>query len=232
MAKVRKIVFLFLLVLLVGCTQSDLEETVEKTEALFTPEAPLRIETASPSQVDFSPTANIENAITAQPTTKPTPYLKVESQFNLLPAGLYLTYYDLDLNSLVALSFQLTQTPIASSNQAFFHSKNSIYALVDQSLTNLKLKSNTEIPVLEHPNCQVSSISSAGTTIVSYCDDGAVFLLSNNEWQRLFTEKFPIINPILSPDDEQLVFCLADSTEVYKSGLYRIQLDECKEDEN
>ena len=232
MAKVRKIVFLFLLVLLVGCTQSDLEETVEKTEALFTPEAPLLIETASPSQVDFSPTANIENAITAQPTTKPTPYLKVESQFNLLPAGLYLTYYDLDLNSLVALSFQLTQTPIASSNQAFFHSKNSIYALVDQSLTNLKLKSNTEIPVLEHPNCQVSSISSAGTTIVSYCDDGAVFLLSNNEWQRLFTEKFPIINPILSPDDEQLVFCLADSIEVYKSGLYRIQLDECKEDEN
>jgi len=232
MAKVRKTIFLFLLVLLVGCAQSDLEETTEKTATLSTPETLLQIETMSPSQVVFNPTENIENTITTQPTTKPTPFLKIESQFNLLPPGLYLVYYDLDLNSLVALSFQLSQTSIASSNQTFFHSNNSIYALVNQSLTNLKLKSNMDIPVLEHPNCEVSSISSTGTTIVSYCEDGAVFLLRNNDWQRLFSSNFPIANPILSPDDEQLAFCLTDSTEVYKSGLYRIQLDECLENEN
>src|SRR5690606_30883918 len=85
---------------------------------------------------------------------------------------------------------------------------------------------------LEHPNCEVSSISSTGTTIVSSCEDGAVFLLMNNEWQRLFSVNYPITHPILSPDDEQLVFCLADTTEIYKPGLYRIQLDECMEDEN
>ncbi len=232
MAKVRKTILLFLLVLLVGCTQTDLNETTEKTAALSTPDAPLLIETVSPSQVVFNPTENVENTITAQPTTKPTPYLKIDSQFNLLPSGLYLIYYDLDLNALIALSFQLTQTPIASSNQTFFHSNNSIYAMVDQSLTNLKLKSKMDIPVLEHPNCDVSSISSSGTTIVSNCADGALFVLRNNEWQRLFSANFPITHPILSPDDEQLAFCLTDSTEVYKSGLYRIQLDDCIEDEN
>jgi len=224
--------FLFLLVVLVGCTQSDLKETAEKTEVFSTPGTPLQVETVSPSQVDFNPTEDIENTITTQTPTKPKPFLKIESQINLLPAGLYLVYYDLDLGSLVALSFQLTQTPIASSNQIFFHSNNSIYALVDQSLTNLKLKSYMDIPVLEHPNCAVSSISSTGTTIVSNCEDGAVFLLRNNEWQRLFSANYPITHPILSPDDEQLAFCLTDSTEVYKSGLYRIQLDECMEDEN
>lgn len=231
--KTRRVVFLFLMVILVGCTPSGLMETPQETDGASTKETPMQISQDTPSPAIEETNGNDFESATLTPTATPTPFLQVESQFKLLPAGYYLVYYDHELNSLVALSFQLTQSVIASGSEVFLHSNNVLFAQVDQALVNLAKDSVTDIPVLEQPGCEISSISLTGTGLAAYCEDGGVYLYWIGEaWEKLFSEDYIIERPVFSPDDEQLAFCLKNSTEVYQSGLYRIQLNECRQNED
>lgn len=229
----RRVIVMILIVLMVGCTQSDFMTSATQTAGLETIETPIQETVDSPSPVEFSPTEVIEEQITLAPTANPTPFLKIDSQLLRLQPGMYLVYYDLETNDLIALSFQLSQTTIARSNQVYSHSINTIHALVADELINLLNDTKIKLPEFDNHNCSFSSISKSGEMVVSSCVGGEVYIFTGGDnWKKLFTENYPIENPILSPDEEQLAFCLTKSIEDHTIGLYRINLEECLQNEN
>lgn len=174
---------------------------------------------------------DVQNS-TPVPTSVPTPFLTIDSQINRLPAGFYLVFYDLKKGTLEALSFQIKLTTLATGNEIFKHSTNSIYALVGHKLINLQTRENTLVTDLdESEHCQISSISRAGNMLAAVCEKGGLKIFPvGGEWQTVNPEfkLFPLqVQPQLSPDDEQVAFCMNDPEDEGFSKLYRINLEAC-----
>ncbi len=229
---IRKAIVLIVIVLMVGCSPSEFMATSTQPVNIEPEETPIQTTTDDPPSVEMTTTeVGIEQA-TQNETSTPDPFLIVDSQLKRLKPGMYLVYYDLETNDLVALSFQLSQTIIARSNQVHSHSNNTIHAQVADELVNLMNTSKTKLPAMDGKECVVSSISNSGEMIVMSCNEGDVYVFNGGEnWTRLFNKNYSIEKPILSPDEEQLAFCLAEPTEDYSIGLYRINLEECLQNE-
>jgi hypothetical protein len=220
----KAILFLFLILLLVGCTGSDqpanptnqlpdfsivaTEVTLIDTEITPSPDQP--ISTEEPSQ----PEQIIE----------PGPNLIIDSRLSFLPGGLYLVFYDLEKETLEALSFQLKVTTIGNGNGIFQHSDNILFALVGQKLINLFTRENFLVPEFSgRGDCTVSSISKTGDLLVSGCEqNGAAVFTVGGDWQLLYPDDH-LSQIQLSPDHEQIAFCMLDGT----SRFYRSNLKEC-----
>lgn len=230
---IRNAMIVIVIVFLVGCTQSEFMATSPQPANLEPEETPNQTTANNPTSVEFTPTEVIIEQATQEATSIPVPFLMVDSQVKRLQPGLYLVYYDLETNDLVALSFQLSQTIIARSNQVNSHSNNVIHAQVADKLVNLLNKSETKLPEMDRQDCAISSISNSGEIIVMNCLEGEVYIIDGGEnWTRLLTTNYSIEQPILSPDEEQLAFCLPEPTEEHKIGLNRINLEECLQNEN
>lgn len=174
----------------------------------------------------------VKETSTPDPIPEPTPFLRIDSQINLLPAGFYLVFYDLGKNSLEALSIQIKLTTIASGNEIFEHSTNTIYTLVGEKLVNLQTRENFLVSAFEDvETCEISSISKSGHMLAAGCEnDGLKIFPIGSEWQTILPEEnqSPLqVFPQLSPDDEQVAFCMNDPLEEDASKMYRVDLEQC-----
>lgn len=169
---------------------------------------------------------------TPVPSAVLTPFIKIDSQINRLPAGFYLTFYDIEKSSLEALSFQVKLTNIAIGNEIFEHSTNAIFSLVGQKLVNLQTKESFVVTDLdEKENCQISSISTSGKMLVAVCEKGGLKIFPIGSESQVVLPEYEQLDlqvlPQLSPDDEQLAFCMNDPEDEGASKLVRINLAEC-----
>ncbi len=159
-------------------------------------------------------------------------YFQIESQFKRLPGGSYLVYYDSGTNSLEALSFQLTTTTIAKSSQLFNFSTNMNFGLVNQTLVELQAGKKISIPEFDsQENCQVTSISRRGEFLLANCENQRIKILPVGQaWVNLLPEnlQFKLFSdPILSPDDQQVAFCMQDPENETLIHFYRVDLESC-----
>ncbi len=226
-----------IIVLLAGCTGNApvLSPDAQLTEdsPATVPETTRLIENETP---DETPVQDIQTA-TPIPTSLPTPFLKIDSQINLLTPGFYLVFYDLDKGSLEALSIQLKMATIANGNEIFVHSTNTIYSLVGEKLVNLQTRENFLVTAFDQKeNCQISSISLEGKMLAAGCETGGLKIFPiGSEWQSVMPEyaHFPVpVLPQLSPSDAQMAFCLNDPDDEGSSKLYRIDLQACTSGED
>lgn len=223
---------LLLLGILTGCAQILPGQT---------PGAPNNIETSEtaeisppdqPIPITSQGTEVMISTPQPDPTILPTSYYQVDPQFNLLPAGFYVTFYDLENNSLEALSFQMTQKTLVKSDKYSRYSNNTGFALHNQTLFNLQSRSNSEVPDVGTPNCEITSISSTGAILVANCEENGINLYRiGSEWINVFDDEFSVENPLLSPDDQQIIFCMTEPNESYSSGIYRFSVDECLQED-
>jgi hypothetical protein len=228
----RWIFFVLLFVLMVGCNG---------VEPVATPDEQM---TNDPSVNTIGTTTLIENETSAktpvigeetstpEPNPEPTPFLRIDSQINLLPAGFYLVFYNLEKNALEALSFQIKLTTLATGNEVFEHSTNTIYALVGQKLVNLQTRENFLVSAFEDDeSCEISSISKSGYMLAAGCEnDGLKIFTIGSEWQTILPadEQSPLqVLPKLSPDDQQVAFCMDDPSQEDATKMYRIDLEQC-----
>jgi len=228
----RLVFFVLIFVLLAGCSTG---------EPVATPDDQM---TVDPFVNTIGTTTLIENettpvtpdigqeTTTPEPIPEPTPFLRIDSQINLLPAGFYLVFYDLEKNSLEALSFQIILTTIATGNEIFEHSTNTIYSVVGEKLVNLHSRENFLISAFEDDeSCEISSISKLGQMIAAACaKDGLKIFPVGSEWQTVLPENYqlmPQVLPQLSPDDEQVAFCMTDPVQEDLYKMYRIDLEQC-----
>ncbi|MDO9086323.1 MAG: GW dipeptide domain-containing protein [Anaerolineaceae bacterium] len=220
----KAILFLLLILFLVGCTESDqpVNSTNQPTDVI-----PKGTEV---TLIDIDITPSTEQPIspeeTSQPEqiTEPGPNLIIDSRLSFLPGGLYLVFYDLEKETLEALSFQLKLTTIGNGNGIFQHSDNTLFALVGQKLINLQTRENFLVPEFGgRDDCTVSSISRTGDLLVAGCEEnGAAVFSIGGDWELLYPDyQFSQIQ--LSPDHEQIAFCMLDGT----SRLYRSDLQQC-----
>ncbi len=228
----RLVFFVLIFLLLVGC--SGVEPVVTPDE-LMTVDPIVNsmgtttlIENESPAQ-----TPDIGEApSTPEPIPAATPFLRIDSRINLLPPGFYLVFYDLEKNTLEALSFQIITMTIATGNEIFEHSTNTIYALVGDKLINLQTRENFLVSALkDDENCEISSISKSGHMLAVGCEkDGLKIFSIGSEWQTILPEEDRSaiqVLPQLSPDDEQLAFCINDPLKEDTSKMVRIELKRC-----
>lgn len=228
----RMVLFVIVFVFLVGCNG---------VEPVATPDELMMVD---PTVNSNGTTTLIENETPAQtpdigeapatpePIPEATPFLRIDSRINLLPAGFYLVFYDLEKNSLEALSFQIKLTTIASGNEIFEHSTNTIYALVGEKLVNLQTRENLLVLAFEDDeSCEISSISKSGHVIAAGCENNALKIFPiGGEWQTILPEEEQSglqFFPQLSPDDEQVAFCMDDPLQEDVSKLYRVDLEQC-----
>ncbi|MBW6472493.1 MAG: hypothetical protein K0B14_05165 [Anaerolineaceae bacterium] len=228
----RFVFFVLMFVLLAGCSTG---------EPVATPDEQM---TVDPSVNTIGTTTLIENETTpvtpdiGQETTTPepipeaTPFLRIDSRINLLPAGFYLVFYDLEKNSLEALSSQIKLTTIATGNEVFDHSTNTVYALVGEKLVNLQTRENFLVSAFEDDeSCEISSISKSGHMLAAGCEnDGLKIFTIGSIWQTILPAKEQSslqVLPQLSPDDEQVAFCMNDPLQEDATKMYRIDLEQC-----
>jgi hypothetical protein len=228
----RLVFFVLIFMLLVGCSRVQPVAT------------PVERMTVDPSVYAQGTTTLIESETTAEPqdigeaTSLPgpipevTPFLRIDSRINLLPAGFYLVFYDLEKKSLEALSFQIKLTTIATGNEIFEHSTNTIYAQVGEKLINLQTRENFLVSAFgDDENCEISSISKSGKMLAAGCaNDGVKIFPIGSEWLTILPEEIqsPLqVLPQLSPNDEQVAFCMNDPLQEDASKMYRIELEKC-----
>ncbi|PKO05278.1 MAG: hypothetical protein CVU41_11615 [Chloroflexi bacterium HGW-Chloroflexi-3] len=233
----RLVIFVLIFMILVGCSG---------VQPVATPDVQITID---PSVFTLGTTTLIENEISAEtpdigeatftpePIPEPTPFLRIDSRINLLPAGYYLVFYDLEKKSLEALSFQIKLTTIATGNEIFEHSINTIYAQVGEKLINLQTRENFLVSAFgDDENCEISSISKSGHMLAAGCENAGLKIFPiGSEWQTILPEEIqsPLqVLPQLSPDDEQLAFCLNDPLKEDASKMYRIDLEQCMSGED
>jgi len=211
-------------------TQNEVGNTEPVVEEFITTSPIAVMETSEPSNEDIVQS-------TTEITGVPTPYLKVDSQLNLLPAGFYLVFYDLENDSLQALSTQIKTTTIASGNGIFPHSTNNIYTLVGDKLMNMHTRENFMItPFEKDETCAIASISNSGKMLVAGCEPDTMKVFSvGDEWRNVFSENFRMtfdVLPQLSPDDQQVAFCMVDPDLEEFTRIYKVNLLTCSATEN
>lgn len=228
----RLVFFVLIFMLLVSCS------------GVQPVEIPVDGMASDPPVITQGTTTLIESEPTAEPpdigeatspqdaTPEHTPFLRIDSRINLLPAGFYLVFYDLEKNSLEALSFQIKLTTLATGNEIFEHSTNSVYALVGEKLVNLQTRENFLVSAFgDDESCEISSISKSGHMLVAGCENVGVKIFPiGSAWQTILPEEIqsPLsVLPQLSPDDEQVAFCMNDPLKEDESKMYRIDLEQC-----
>jgi hypothetical protein len=224
----KAVAFLFFIFILAGCNGIDKPDNPTNQQPAVIPAGTEVV------QIDIVLTPDPVQTILPEETSppeqiiEPTPQLIIDSRLNFLPGGFYIIFYDLEKETLEALSFQLKVTTIGSGTDVFRHSDNSLYAIVGQKLVNLYTRENFLVPEFSsHEDCIVSSISRSGDMLLAGCENGgaAVFSISG-EWKMMLPEK-SLSHPQLSPDNEQIAFCMIDSSEEDLSKLYRSNLNQC-----
>ncbi|MBE0688439.1 MAG: PD40 domain-containing protein [Anaerolineaceae bacterium] len=228
----KLVVFVLIFVLLVGCSGGEPAATPDEQMTVDPSVNTLRTTTLIQNETTAE-TPDIEKATsTPEPISEPTPFLRIDSQINLLPAGFYLVFYDLEKNSLEALSFQIKLMTIATGNDIFEHSSNTIYSLVGEKLVNMHTRENFLVSAIEdEESCVINSISKSGHMLAAGCEHSDVKIFPiGREWQTISLEKnqSPLqVFPQLSPDDKQVAFCMNDPVQENASRLYRIDLKQC-----
>lgn len=228
----RWIFFVLLFVLLAACNGVEPVATPDKQMTVDPSVNTIGTTTLIENETSGKTPAIAEETSTSVPNSEPTPFLRIDSQINLLPAGFYLVFYDLEKNALEALSFQIKVTTIATGNEIFEHSTNTIYAQVGEKLVNLQTRENFLVSAFsDDENCEISSISKFGRMIAAGCEDNGLKIFPiGSEWQTILPEEIqsPLqVLPQLSPDDEQVAFCMNDSFQEDESRMYRIKLEQC-----
>ena len=222
------LILLLLLGILTGCSNNTPELI---PEVINNPEPIQTTDTGQPDElipIISQATEGFVSSPSPEPTILPTSFYQVDSQFKLLPAGFYLTFFDLESNTLEALSFQLTQRTIAKSDSFSSHSNNSRFALNNNTLINLETKTSMHFPDLGLPNCEIPSISVSGAVLVANCEKHGIFISrEGSDWVNVFDVDSSVEYPLLSPDDQQIVFCINESNENIGSGIYRLSINEC-----
>jgi SH3-like domain-containing protein len=224
----RAVFFLFFIFLLVGCNGIDQPVNPSNQQPIVISPGTVVV------QVDIVETPEPGQPIIPEETSppeqiiEPTPQLIIDSRLNFLPGGFYFVFYDLENGTLEALSFQLKATTIGSGTDVFLHSDNSLYAMVGQKLVNLNTRENFLVPEFtEREDCIVSSISRSGTMLAAGCEkDGAAVFSVGGEWNMLLPDK-SLSQPQLSPDNDQIAFCMIDPQEEDLTRLYRSNLNQC-----
>ena len=224
----RPVCFLFFIFFLVACTGIDQPDNPTNQQPAVIPAGTDLVQVDVVLTPDPIQTVLLEETSSPEQIIEPTPQLIIDSRLNFLPGGFYLVFYDLEKETLEALSFQLKVTTIGIGTDVFMHSDNSLYAMVGQKLVNLHTRENFLIPEFTgHEDCIVSSISRSGGKLVASCENGGTAVFSvGGEWNMLLPEK-SLSQPQLSPDNEQIAFCMIDPPEEELARLFRCNLDQC-----
>lgn len=233
----RLVCLVIIFVLVAGCTGITTEMSPDTQLTIDSPATKPAKTNSIENQTPGEPSIQDIKTATPIPTSLPTPFLKIDSQINLLAPGFYLVFYDLNKGTLEALSFQMKLATIANGNEIFVHSTNTIYSLIGERLVNLQTRENFLVTALDpKENCQISSISLEGKMLAAGCEMGGLKVFSiGGEWQSVMPEfdQFSLqVLPQLSPSDQQVAFCMGDPEDEGSSKLYRIDLQACTSGED
>ena len=221
---------------LVGCAIIPAPPPVDEVIPVDSDELITQTSTLTVEETQNQPSDMVELTPIAEISPEPTPFLRINSQINLLAAGTYLVFYDLEIGTLEALSTQISLTSIGNGNDIFIHSTNSTFALVDEKLVNLKTREKFLVtPLDQTENCSISSISKSGEMLAAGCDQAGIMVFPiGGEWLNVLPEEYQTslqVFPQLSPDEEQIAVCMNDPSNVGESKLVRANVNACLSDE-